>query len=85
MNILVPYYPAQLVEYANSREGSPEAYMFIKQVGETLVMKLYSEDKQDNYDLLYEKTYNEIIQHLEIGDLLVQGGIAVIVYDKIKD
>ena len=85
LNILVPYSPTDLLKYAGNREGSPEVFMFLEQVGEKLEFKRYSEADQDNYELLYDPTYNEIIQHLEIGDLLVQGGIAVIVYNKIKD
>ena len=85
LNILVPYSPTDLLKYAGNREGSPEVFMFLEQVGEKLEFKRYSEADQDNYELLYDPTYNEIIQHLEIGDLLVQGGFGVIVYDKIED
>ena len=59
--------------------------MLLEQVNEDLEMKIYSEADDDNYALLYNPTYNEIIKNLEAGDLLLQSGFGIIVYDKIKD
>ena len=85
LNILVPYYEYQLRIYSDKREGSPEVFMSIEQINKDLTIKLYSEKEQGNYEISKNKTFKEIIQHLEIGDLLVQNDIGVIVYDKIRD
>lgn len=83
LNILVPYSPTHLSDYANNRTGNPEIYMLLEQVYEDLEMKIYSETDDDNYALLYNPTYNEIIKNLEAGDLLIQSGFCIIIFDKI--
>ena len=85
LNILVPYSPDHLIEYANNYTGSPEVYIVLEPYDEKYTMKLYSETEESHYVLEENTPYNEIIDKLEIGDLLVGGGIGLIVYDKIKD
>ena len=85
INILVPYSPTHLVKYIENRTGSPEVYMTLDQIDENLEISLYTESEPNHYQILHNKNYEEIIQHLEIGDLLLQSGTGIIVYDKIKD
>ena len=83
LNIVIPYSPDSLFDYSNKYLGRPEVFIYAKEnENYDLEMKIY---ENDNYKIITNPTFNQILPILQIGDILVQPGMAIVIYDFIKD
>jgi len=86
LGIVIPISPTDLIDYSNKNLGSPEVFIYAKEnENYDLEMKIYDPSQFDNYKIIPNPTLNDILGFLQIGDILLNSGVAIVIYDLIKD
>ena len=84
LNVVVPYDPSSLLQYANNNNGKPEvAGITYKYSDDIMQWRFYI--TADNTEVIDNPSLKQIFHFLRVGDILVNPSSAFIVYDFEKD
>lgn len=84
LNIKIPPYTENLLQYSRDRVGYPEVIAYgSRDSNNDLTMKFYNSGTQNKYTLLINPLLKDIIPYLRCGDILTYTGHTVLVYDMV--
>ena len=84
LNIVIPIWPAQLLDYAVNNLGNPEVFAYADVNGDNLEMKIYDPNSENKLQIKNNPGIEDIFPLLKVGDILASDSHAFLIYDLIK-